>query len=94
MKRILFENSHHCHLYIALMFNVILHKIIFKWFRKSMFNHIFVDSIPQLTSFHFDSTIAKLYSSLGHYELTLCSYIVGISFCFIVGKENYRALPA
>ena len=67
--------------------HVKLHKFIFKWFRKSMFNHIFVNSIPQQTSFHFDNTIAKLYSSLGRYELTLCSYIVGISFYFIVGEE-------
>ena len=59
-----------------------------------MFEHIFVDSIPQQTSFHFDSTIAKLYSSLGRYELTLCSYIIGISFYFIDGEENCRALPA
>ena len=56
-----------------------------------MFKQIFVDSITQQTSFHFDSTIAKLYSSLGRYELTLCSYIVGISFYFIVGEENCRA---
>ena len=59
-----------------------------------MFKHIFVDFIPQQTSFHFDNTIAKLYSSLGRYELTLCSYIVGISFYFVVGEENCRALPA
>ena len=58
-----------------------------------MFKHIFVDSIPQQTSFHFDSTIAKLYSSSGRYELTLCSYIVGISFYFIVREENAGHCP-
>ena len=99
MKGILLENSH-CHVYIVLIFimsvcrYVILHKIFLKWFRKSMFKHIFVHSIPQETSFHFDSTIAKLYSSLGRYELTLCSYIVGISFYFKVGKEKCRLLTA
>ena len=55
-----------------------------------MFKHIFVNSIPQQSSFHFDSTIAKLYSSLVGYELTPCSYTVGISFYFIVGEGNCR----
>ena len=97
MKGILFENSHHRHLYIVLIVSnlvcryVILYMIILKRIRKSMSKHIFVNFIPQQTSFHFDSTIAELYSSLGRYELTLCSYIVDISFYLIVGEGYCRA---
>ena len=42
-----------------------------------MFQHIFVNSIPQ--HFHLDSTIAKPYSSLGRYinaqSITIRSYM-------------------
>ena len=37
---------------------------------KSIFKHSFVNSIPQLESFHLNSTIVKLYFSLRRYKLT------------------------
>ena len=36
--------------------------------------------------------MAELYSTLGRYKLTLCSYIIGIYFYCSVRDENFRAV--
>ena len=74
IKRIPFEISDHRlfrYLLPLVRRYIIPHTTILELFGKSIFKHVFVNFIPQNTSFYFDSTIAELHSSIGRYKLIL-----------------------